>query len=409
MLDNAIDRYLRNYAEPETELLTNFPLLRWQHCVVIPALDEAPAFLQTFFATFHHQPDNYMMVLVVNRSSDRTHSPNNANLIAGVETVFNQPLWRHQHLSLHCADNISVLLVDRSSRLTIPSKQGVGLARKIGCDIACALIEKANISSAWVYSSDADARLPENYFCHSNKQSQSSARVFEFTHQPDINTESEPSCHHATSLYEAHLRYFRDGLDYAGSPYAFFTLGSTLAVSAQHYCAARGFPKRPAGEDFYLLNKLAKLGDISFCPEVRLQIQSRESRRVPFGTGPAVERISNMLTNDQTYCTYNPKIFILLRRWLRSRETLWETSQKASAMPPLDCSELNAVAKAIKLNKFLNHAHHHARSREQFHKQFQQWFDAFLTLKFIHFFQTNGFPPVPLDKAIRELKQLPHD
>ena len=48
-------------------------------------------------------------------------------------------------------------------------------------------------------------------------------------------------------------------MKYARSPYAFHTIGSTMAVSANHYAKVRGFPKREAGEDFYLLNKLAKV------------------------------------------------------------------------------------------------------------------------------------------------------
>ena len=63
-------------------------------------------------------------------------------------------------------------------------------------------------------------------------------------------------------LYEYSLRYYVAGLTYAQSPYAFHTIGSTMAVNAEHYASVRGFPRREAGEDFYLLNKLAKVGSV---------------------------------------------------------------------------------------------------------------------------------------------------
>ncbi len=66
----------------------------------------------------------------------------------------------------------------------------------------------------------------------------------------------------ATQLYELSLRYYVAGMKFARSPYAFHTIGSSMAVSPVHYARVRGFPKREAGEDFYLLNKLAKLGSV---------------------------------------------------------------------------------------------------------------------------------------------------
>ena len=52
------------------------------------------------------------------------------------------------------------------------------------------------------------------------------------------------------------------GLGFAGSPYAYHSVGSTLAVRAEAYAIVRGVPKRAAGEDFYLLDKLAKVTPI---------------------------------------------------------------------------------------------------------------------------------------------------
>ena len=59
------------------------------------------------------------------------------------------------------------------------------------------------------------------------------------------------------------LRYYVAGMKYARSHLTHFhTIGSTMAVRASYYAKVRGFPKREAGEDFYLLNKLAKVGTV---------------------------------------------------------------------------------------------------------------------------------------------------
>ena len=79
----------------------------------------------------------------------------------------------------------------------------------------------------------------------------------------------------ATKRYEQALTYYVEQLQQAGSPYAFHTLGSCIATPLSYYCHARGFPKKSGGEDFYLLNKLAKLGKILTVDSCILQIESR--------------------------------------------------------------------------------------------------------------------------------------
>ena len=83
------------------------------------------------------------------------------------------------------------------------------------------------------------------------------------------------------------------------------------------YAAVRGFPKRSAAEDFYLLNKIRKVGLVHSLNAQPIQLTMRASKRVPFGTGPAVEKIMTM--NDIWQMpTYDPAVFTELRNHLRS-------------------------------------------------------------------------------------------
>src|SRR5690606_25563210 len=56
--------------------------------------------------------------------------------------------------------------------------------------------------------------------------------------------------------YEIFLRYYALGLQYAAYPYAFQTVGSSMAARASIYASIGGMNRRKAGEDFYFLHKV---------------------------------------------------------------------------------------------------------------------------------------------------------
>jgi hypothetical protein len=297
-----------------------------------------------------------------------------------------------------------VLLVDRfSDGRKLPPKGGVGLARKIGVDLAVSLIDRQRIGTGWIHCTDADVQLPETYFYCSNrledKSSKYSALVYPFNHYDDQDPTESLEVYPATRLYELSLRYYLAGMKYAGSPYAFHTIGSTMAVSALHYSKVRGFPKREAGEDFYLLNKLAKVGqvlELETDPKCdAIQIASRCSDRVPFGTGAAVTKITAFSNPVEEFRFYDPEVFELLKTWLQSLPAIWKTGsaglttnifseQRADQSQPGRSRDLLAGLKGIKAERALEHAFRQSKNLDQFLRQMNTWFDAFRTLKLIH-------------------------
>jgi hypothetical protein len=100
------------------------------------------------------------------------------------------------------------------------------------------------------------------------------------------------------------------GLREAHSPYAYHSIGSTLAIHAETYAVVRGVPRRNAGEDFYLLNKAAKVDRIAILAEPSIAITARYSQRVPFGTGPALK---TMPANLEHFLSYPPAAFLDLQ------------------------------------------------------------------------------------------------
>jgi len=396
MFDKNIKKYLENYAEPEIEALHSFPKSdTYEHVVVIPAYKESDNFIRRFLAS-KLVDKKVLLITVVNQPDTDTHRLPQETLHQQI-CLLGKLAWHHQSLNLISLNNSSsdVLLVDRFT-MPIPQEQGVGLARKLGVDLAVALHSKGLINTLWLHSTDADASLPDNYFEVLKNTSHSAvAACYNFNH-----SSKNVDIHQANQKYEAALRYYVAGLKYAGSNYAFFTIGSTLTFKLPQYCMVRGFPKRSAGEDFYLLNKIAKLGTVDFFKETIIEIDARTSDRVPFGTGPAVSKILSLTENNDDYCYYNPRVFDFLKTFLNASGALWLSRDDLSSwleQLPIEINvaliELNFVSFVKKQSKV---------AQQQFNKQLDVWFDAFKTLKFIHAIRAQGFGDIPLHKAIEE-------
>ena len=228
-------------------------------------------------------------------------------------------------------------------------------------------------------------------------------------HCDDEDNEEQKNIIVATQLYELSLRYYRAGMKFAHSPYAFHTIGSTMAISAIHYAKVRGFPKREAGEDFYLLNKLAKVGsvlELDRGPDCEaIVIEARRSDRVPFGTGAAVNKITGLADPVKEFRFYHAAVFELLRLWWHSLPAIWQSRSKDLTLsilpvPPGDhdrCSQVRsllAALKKIRVSQALDHAFRQSKDLNQFTQQMHIWFDAFRTLKLIHILRDHYLPSV---------------
>jgi len=407
----AIEKYLAHYAEPECQLLK--PLLNgppehhryrhplsdtnheWQYVLVIPAYDEKPEFFDRLAVTLLAQ-QAVLLILVVNQPDTLSSATEaNHNLVRHLQQR-TTGLGQAGHLSLgQIQDTHSALLTVRriDRHLQIPAGQGVGLARKIGADIATWLIYSGRIESPWIFCTDADCHLPSNYFSGAKNAGTAAAVVFPFHHVCPGDRLG-----YATRLYELSLNHYVEGLRGAGSPYAFHTVGSIFGIHSRHYCQVRGFPKRAGGEDFYLLNKLAKTAPIRQLDQPLISIEARLSGRVPFGTGPAVNQILAMTNPALDFRCYNPVIFTELGHWLSALPALRHILLEDL---PLSNSVVNLL-NSMGIQVARDHALKHSKSVDGFVRQMHIWFDGFRTLKLVHGLQRNGYPPV----AIGELYDL---
>jgi hypothetical protein len=394
-MSKATQKYLAIYAEPESRLLQNFPDLPFDRVLVIPCFRESPAFALRLQGSLLAQ--HRVLVIVVINQPPGARDPLNENLLTFFKCQ--EILWQNANLRLCRATHQGScwLVVDRFTEgRWIDTRQGVGLARKIGCDLAVQLMELGICRDSWIFTSDADAHLPRNYFSDFSPCENSSAAVFATRH---IHGD-DSAVLAATALYEQALDYYVRGLVWAGSLYGFPTIGSAVAVRARHYCQARGFPKRAGGEDFYLLNKLAKLGNIERVPYIRIEIEARLSDRVPFGTGPAVSKIFALEKIDD-FAYYSPEVFVALKSWLDRIPQLWPALQSGEdPLQGLEPEIVDALENA-EIHTLWRHLRRQVKSAEGCTTAAHHWFDAFRTLKFIRYLQETRFPPVPLAHALQ--------
>jgi hypothetical protein len=391
-----LHRYLDRHAEPiARELANDLPQFfqrsllphTYRFVLVIPVHDESWDCLGRVLPTdIHHT----LVIVVVNAAEDHEPKP-----IQHTQ-AFLKHFFAAEALFTGVAYNptTTLLLVNCcTDGHRLPAKQGVGLARKIGGDLALAAMAQHVVSYPWIHCTDADVNLPWGYFDDTLGSEQVAVAIYPFRHDP---------AHGQILQYEISLRYYVTQLAAAGSPYAFHTIGSLLKIQAHHYAAVRGFPKRRAAEDFYMLNKLAKTGLVLRLPGPEISLSARVSHRVPFGTGAMMAR----LAQGQSLCLYHPDIFAQLRTWLRLIERLGD--ERATLLPSglptgwaqhIDQRLLNPLL-ALGVEAALAQAYRQSRDYSHFQFFLWGWFDAFRTLKLVHALRDRDFPSVPLARAI---------
>ncbi len=409
MNPGGIRAYLDKHAEPDAATALALEGA-WSHAVCIPACAEDASFFDTLQSLQETKGGSEtVVVLVVNAAVDSSpaiHRTNEAFLALLRERCD----LSAAPIALGHWKDLAVMLVDRASpERRLPAREGVGLARKIAADIALALINRGSIASPWILCTDADVQLPTDYLSAlPPPDAPLAAALFPFAHVP----EGESGLQQAMVLYETYLHYYVLGLASAGSPYAYHTIGSLLALHAPHYAAVRGFPKRQAGEDFYLLHKLVKVAPVLPMRSGRIRIRGRRSDRVPFGTGAALQKIQGGQVCGETYTVYDPRVFTGLGAWLSALATFAENPEAApiarvlEETNPLGSLLVDALTSLGALEA-AEKARHHTRPGAALYRRLVEWNDGFRTLRLVHTLRDQGLSSLPLDQALREASFVP--
>ncbi len=281
---------------------------------------------------------------------------------------------------------------------------GVGLARKIGMDLALTKFDYYSLNKKIMICTDADCIVEPYYLTKISQEfnrNNYEAAVVNFAH--DIYGDDEET--KAIICYEIFLRYYVLGLSFAKSDYAFHTIGSTMLCTPEAYVKVEGMNKRKAAEDFYFLEKLAKIYPIGELKSTFVYPSKRGSWRVPFGTGRSVDRyLSN--SRDE-YLLYDPKSFIVLKTWLQ----VFNDNSISNQIDLIRISKnihpaLSGFLSQQDFGNFINKVLLKNNNPNEIEKQKHFWFDAFRTLKLIHYLRDETYPNINMFDAIDELLKM---
>lgn len=274
----------------------------------------------------------------------------------------------------------------------LPRKHaGVGLARKLGMDEAVRrLAQVGRDEDGVIVCYDADCR------CDTNLLTAIQRRFDEHPRSPGCSVYFEhpldgpdDRINAAIEQYELHLRYYIEACRYAGHPFAFHTIGSSMAVTVGAYVRQGGMNRRQAGEDFYFLQKLIPLGGFGEVNDTRVIPSPRISHRVPFGTGRAVGDCCREQSTELP--SYPLAAFADLREYFLDVER----------MPP---GLLGDFLAEQRLGERLREIRSQTGDEPAFRKRFFRWFDAFMLMKWVHYSRDRWYGAPPVRAVAEELR-----
>jgi hypothetical protein len=355
--------------------------------VVIPSYNESIDNLQACISSLERQADSDLSMLVlilINYKSD------DAEVIKNTSKALYNQLLSIPHFSRKGKIRYHTYLRELGGK-----SPGVGMARKILMDAAFRIYYKLRVNGV-IVNLDADTLVSPHYtknivaFFADHADTEALSIAFE---HPVSDAIRDPHAY-AAALYELHLRYFINMQRLIQLPYAFQTVGSAMAVRAWAYAKEGGMNMRQAGEDFYFLHKYSKNGALAELNTCCVYPSTRESDRVPFGTGKA---ISDALSSDYLKrLTYHPAHFEMLKSWIDS-----VISHKNDDIAIN--THLNQFLVNNKYEHKLEEIKHHTRDAVAFEKRFYQWFDPFLLMKYLHYMRDNMQADCDVNQGVRYL------
>ena len=344
---------------------------RLRYVVVIPSYDE-PGLILCLKSLYECISTLYPVEVIVVINSNESEAEEKK---LSYEQTFREATgWAREHSTPHKTFHI-LHVVD------LPDKSGgVGLARKIGMDEAARRLGNDGV----ILCLDADCTVAKNYLAvveeHFLEHPTSPGCSIYFEHP--LEGPYDDTIYSGITRYELFLRYYVQAQRYSGFPYAYQTVGSSMAARAGVYKKQGGMNTKKAGEDFYFLSKIIPLGNFTEVRRTTVYPSPRTSLRVPFGTGKAMIDWQK----NKEILTYPTGVFVELKDLFSHADTLYKLpgTRLTSFLKTLgDC--MRSFLLDNDFDTALDSINGKSTTLPVFRKHFFQWFNGFRIMKFAHF------------------------
>lgn len=382
------------------------------HTVVIPVYDENICIADTLKAlktAVQRSPEPVKVLLVINEPADApgTARENNRLLLTGLRK-------NDGKYDGSLAAGSELFFIDLTDKEIPQKSRNVGNARKVGFDHVILQSDgKVTDKNTLLFSLDADTLIAPDYFeqafAWAALHPHAAGAVFHFEHRWE-NPETSSTA--AAMRYEIYLRDYAWKLRDCGSAYGFWTIGSAFMCRMNDYMRCGGMRRCAAGEDFYFLQALRKVGEIGVVQDTTVYPSARISQRVPFGTGPAVEAISR----GKACKLYNPQPF----NWLKEFFLACKQADHASLSSDITAFAPERLAEYLATQNFAEVwqkiVKNTPKSQSKLLNRLHSFCDGFFIMKFCHYLEEFypaelGKIPLPLEDSelegyLAELRRL---
>ena len=347
----------------------------FNQAIVIPAYSEFEFLPDTLESINQNKPELLNQTLVVVVVNNANNSP--------------QSIKYNNQLTIQKINEnnyqFTLAVIDAASPgLELPlNHAGVGLARKIGMDLA---LPHLTSPQSLIFCTDADTQVSPDYLSKVKqifKSQNTSAAVIGFSHLKS----QDSAINDAIGQYEKFLKTTAEKIQRAGSPYGYVSMGSTIVCTAEAYCAVGGMPRKKATEDFYFLQELTKYCGVHNIPETLVFPSPRPISRVYLGTGYRMEQIQKGF--DITNLYYSDDAYRYLSKWLQLGGHAWENSLN-DLLKDIKSIHPNLIGflKIEGIETIWSKIQNNAPSKSHFTEQFHRWFDGLKTIRFLKRFSS---------------------
>lgn len=364
-------------------------------CVVIPCYNE-PNLIKSLgsIAACTLPACDVEVIVVINHPEgvDYEVLENSSKAVKDIDEA--NRLWGSKRLRFHAV-----------MAFNLPRKKaGVGYARQIGMDEAAYRLLSVGRQEGVIVCFDADSQCMSNYLTELYElwmqHPKTHACSIRFEH-PLSGDEFPAEVYNGIAAYELHLRYYNQASRFIGFPFAYHTVGSSMACSAEAYVKFGGMNRHQAGEDFYFLQKIIPHGHFRELNTTCVYPSPRPSNRVPFGTG---RTMSKLVYSHEPISTYHLESFLNLESLFQNIATLYNySSNQIERFIELLAQPLSDFLFQVDATKSIENVRANSSSFKTFKKRFFLWFDAFMLLKYMNFAAENYYGKQSVDEQSKSL------